>query len=421
MHRSSLSTCCSPRRKRRANLWKWLTLASLTVAPSLLPATAGAELKYHDDSSQKSYSGADNKATDENDLPPVVSDKGLDSGSEGDTGTLLGTESLADSLAVGAGAGFGSSAALANVGGYIDTAIIRTRLQFRYDNVTGGNSDRAEYLYGAYNTTIPVAGGGGSGGGGGQLLGPSRVVVQDLEYNEVSGLFEYALNPWLSGFVELPFRQNDIQGLALNGGDLGGSGIADLNAGVRLGLINECDRYVTFQLKLIAPSGDAADALGTGHTAIQPGLLLQKNYDRWRLFGEVHDWIGLGGTTFDAQNPTTNPLNGRRYAGNVLRYGLGAAYAVAQNECKDRQLFLVGEVVGWTVVDGLRTNIDDISPNNFITFSVHDANGDTIVNSKFGLRYTAGHHSLYAGYGFPVTGTEWYSDIFRVEYQYNAW
>jgi len=334
---------------------------------------------------------------------------------EGGSEEILGATSLADSLAFGAGAGAGSSAALANVGGYIDSAIIRTRLQFRYDNVTGGNSDRAEFLYGAYNSTAALGGGNANG----TVLGPSRVVVQDLEYNEIAGLFEYALHPRLSGFVELPFRQNDIQGLALQGGDLSGSGLADLNAGVRLGLVTECDRYATFQLKFIAPTGDAADALGTGHAAIQPGLLLQRNYDRMRLFGEIHDWIGLGGTTFDAQDPN-DPLNGRRYAGNVLRYGLGAAYAVVQNECKNRQLFLVGEVVGWTVLDGLRTNIDNIN-QNLVDFTVDDANGDTIINSKFGVRYTTGHHSLYVGYGIPVTSTEWYSDIFRVEYQFNAW
>jgi len=323
---------------------------------------------------------------------------------------------VVDSLAFGVGGGAGSAAAQASVGGYIDSAIIRTRVQFRYDNVQGGNSDRAEYLYGAYNTQVaPVIGLGGNG----TVLGPSRVIIDNLDYNEVSSFLELALSDRLSGFVELPVRWNDIDGIALPGGDLDDSGLADMNAGVRYGIIQDCDRYLTVQLKVFAPTGDAASALGTGHTSLQPGLLFQHDRGRWFTFGEVHDWIGLDGSTFTA-NTAGDPLDGRRYDGNVLRYGLGAAYALGENPCCDRRLLAVGEVVGWTVLDGLQTLVDTTDPNN-VLFNVVDANGDSIVNAKVGVRYTSGNHSLYAGYGFPLTNTEWYSDILRVEYQYNVW
>jgi hypothetical protein len=419
MKRAPLINRHAPRAAQRAGFWKTLALSTLAFANGLCTATAWAECEFCENSEQKTCSACE-QAVDEKDLPPVIAGPpSWELMKEGETGEILGATSLADSVATMPHAGVGSSAALASLGGLIDSAVIRTRMQFRYDNVTGIQSDRAEYLFGALNSTVPSAVGGGGSTGNGTILGPNRVVIQDYEYNEFSNFFEYAIHPRLSGFVELPFRQNDIQGLNLRGGDLSGSGLADLNAGLRLGLITECDRHTTFQLKFIAPSGEAAEALGTGHAAIQPGLLFQRDYDRFRLFGEVHDWIGLDGTTFAAQN-ATNPLNGRRYAGNVLRYGLGAAYAVTQNPCKDRQLFLVGEVVGWTVIDGLRTEVNGIS-NNVANYTVHDANGDTIVNSNMGLRYTTGHHSFYVGYSFPVTGNEWYSDMFRVEYQLNTW
>ena len=47
-----------------------------------------------------------------------------------------------------------------------------------------------------------------------------------------------------------------------------------------------------------------------------------------------------------------------------------------------------------------------------------EANGDTIVNLKFGVRTYFGQWSdLYVGYGHSVTGSRWYSDIVSVEYR----
>jgi hypothetical protein len=48
-----------------------------------------------------------------------------------------------------------------------------------------------------------------------------------------------------------------------------------------------------------------------------------------------------------------------------------------------------------------------------------DAEGDTIVNGKYGVRYSAGCHSAYVGYGHNWTDERWYSDLFRLEYRYN--
>ena len=87
-----------------------------------------------------------------------------------------------DDLAVGAGIGDGNLASVTNVGGYIDSAIIRTRFSFQFDRTQGGNSDRAEFLYGAY---IPYQQVGPSPGIGSNTGGRNGILVQDLRYAEV--------------------------------------------------------------------------------------------------------------------------------------------------------------------------------------------------------------------------------------------
>jgi hypothetical protein len=73
----------------------------------------------------------------------------------------------------------------------------------------------------------------------------------------------------------------------------------------------------------------------------------------------------------------------------------------------------VFEVVGWTVLDGVVTSIDSTDP------FFEDAEGDTIVNGKYGVRYSwmCGCHneSVYVGYGHNWTDERWYSDILRIE------
>jgi hypothetical protein len=52
-----------------------------------------------------------------------------------------------------------------------------------------------------------------------------------------------------------------------------------------------------------------------------------------------------------------------------------------------------------------------------VTHGVAEAGGNTIINGKFGLRAFWGGQSLYVGYGRALTGTHWYTDIFRLEYR----
>src|SRR6185436_20820427 len=85
------------------------------------------------------------------------------------------------------------------------------------------------------------------------------------------------------------------------------------------------------------PSGDGTRGLGTRHVSLEPSLLFYHwQTDRLSFQGEVRDWFSIGGSD--------------GFAGNVLRYGLGANYIL--NPCDCRPVSAVVELVGWTVLDG---------------------------------------------------------------------
>jgi hypothetical protein len=93
----------------------------------------------------------------------------------------------------------------------------------------------------------------------------------------------------------------------------------------------------------------------------------------------------------------------------VLRYGLGVGYDLYESPdcCRPWKVAGVFEVVGWSVVDGFKAGAQsDV---------VLDADDDTIVNGKYGLRLTAGPNTVYAGYGNSWSNDRWYREIFRLE------
>ncbi|MGI9456681.1 MAG: hypothetical protein ACR2NU_08975, partial [Aeoliella sp.] len=190
-------------------------------------------------------------------------------------------------------------------------------------------------------------------------------------------------------------------------GDTDQAGAADTFAGIRYGLIaNEC-QSLTAQLKVGIPTGDPRRCLGTGHSSIEAGLLFnQRTSDRLTLFGELKDWVSINayGVNFDENSS------------NVLSYGLGFGYDLKQgcDCCNASQLTAVVELVGWSVLEGLRST--GIPAQNGV---IIDATDETIVNAKYGLRYSQGKNSLYAGYGNALTGRHWYENVLRVEYTRN--
>ncbi len=261
--------------------------------------------------------------------------------------------------------------------GYIDSAILGDQLRFRFD-ATYNNTQpaRAEFVW-------PVDG----------AFGPGPGAETRADYQDLSLYGERVVLDRVSVFGELPFRMLNPE-LQDNT-----SGLGDANVGFKYELRNCGDTVMTAQLRTYLPTGAGTRGLGTRHVSLEPSLLMWHRYnDRLTFEAEVRDWISIGGSD--------------GFAGNVLRYGLGAGYVL--NPCDNRPLSAVVEFVGWTVLNGGNA----ITTNPPLATTFVDATGDTIVNAKVGLRYQVNcRGSFYVGYGHALTSQTWYEDVMRAEYR----
>jgi hypothetical protein len=257
--------------------------------------------------------------------------------------------------------------------GYIDSAIPGSQFRLRYDAVYDDRRpNRAEFIW-------PQPGQG--------PLRPER----RLDWQDVSGYLEVAPSERLSGFIEVPWRFLNPEVNANT------EGIGDMNAGFKAAFLRDPDRVATFQLRTYIPTGAGTHGLGNGHVSLEPALLVfQRLTDRLNLEAELRDWV---------------PLTDDAFAGNILRYGVGVDYDLVQVGAV--HLSPVAEFVGWSILSGKESGV---SPTGLV--SVHDADGETIVNVKLGLRASLGRlGDLYGGYGRPLTGTRWYENTFRLEWR----
>jgi hypothetical protein len=283
-----------------------------------------------------------------------------------------------------AGAGLGQTASVK--GAYIENAVPISTFRLRFDAGYGNNRpDRAEFFYskcGCFGTR--------------DSHGPPLAETQ-VDYQELTPYFEFALNDRFSVFADIPIRFINPE---INANEYG---LSDVSFGAKYAIIRNESRVVSLWMRTIAPSGASAKGLGTANWWIEPGVLfLEQMSTRWQVFGELRDQAFVS----------------RRsdFTGNVLRYGLGTSYTVADGRWG--YAAPVAEVVGWTVLSGKEaTEVD-----------VQSASGDTIVNAKLGLRiglgepalgqFLATRSDLYLGYARALTGEVWYKDMFRVEYRF---
>jgi len=308
---------------------------------------------------------------------PSTSETGTDTGSGSDLAGLSG----AGGSAVGGGGFTGV--------GYIETAIPLTQYRFRVDAANGDNEpDRADYFYA------------GGPSGPGPSTGPG-FAAKNVDFEVMSNYLEIAFNPRFSAWIDVPYRWVDITFYGPNPRPQVNEGLSDIQFGFKSALIYELARVLTFQMRVYAPTGNAALGLGRGDWNFEPGLLFyQRLASRLFFEGEFMDFIPIP--------------NGNDYAGNVLTYGGGLSYLLYNTP--EFRIIPVTELMGWSVLSG---------QESAGTLAVSAA-GNTIVNAKFGLRFGFGQlrqlgllnrADFYVGYGRALTGDVWYKNMARFEFR----
>jgi hypothetical protein len=264
--------------------------------------------------------------------------------------------------------------------GYIDSALPTSMFRLRYDAAYQNNAPtRAEFLYPKFSIASISP----------EAPGPPKLESR-VDTQEVGAYLEYAFSPTFSGFLDVPVRFVNPEFNANAGG------LSDISAGFKYAFLYTPTQVTSFMLRGTIPTGNAPDGLGTHHVSIEPGLLFFRQLsDRFVVEGELRDWASLGGTSF---------------AGNILRYGIGASYRIVEADWG--WVAPVTELVGWTVLSG--------QEYVFPTAAIHHSAGETIVNAKVGVRasvFTEAVNGMdfYVGYGRALTGDVWYKNMLRVE------
>ena len=147
--------------------------------------------------------------------------------------------------------------------GYVGDGSIGSQVRLRFDaGFETTAPDRAEFFYGkcgcyrdlptdhpAYDPDAP---------------GPGPGIAQELDYQQLWVLGEYAMNGRASLYGELPIRWLSPQAFVPGTGTFpDSSGLSDIRGGLKLALVASDTQFVTVQLQADAPTGDAAKGLGT--------------------------------------------------------------------------------------------------------------------------------------------------------------
>jgi len=276
--------------------------------------------------------------------------------------------------------------------GYIDDASVESEVRIRFDaGFNDPRPDRAEYFYAGHSAPVPS----------------TASIQTTLNFQQLYLNAEYAPVKSFSGFVMIPYRwiQPFFLPSTTRTPDLfSGSGISDVQAGLKYAAIASAARKLTLQLTASFPSGDGVNGFGTNHYSLEPiGLLYQKISGRTSVEAEFGDSHPIGGTIYRA-TPTSTPQN---FAADVLMYGIGPSYLLVNRD--NYRLAPVLELVAWHVFGGLQTAVNN---------QVQSAAGINVFNIKLGARLNLSDGgSFYAGYGRALTSDIWYRNLFRIEYR----
>ncbi len=258
---------------------------------------------------------------------------------------------------------------------FVPTARPTTMSRFRWDaGFSMVYPDRAEFFWAQAN---------GSG------LGPQPVAPykgeRGLDYDELSMYTEAAVNNFALTF-EMPYRSVDPLDGSIE------AGFSDMIIGTKSLFFDRELIQVAFQFRTFIPSGKAMEGLGTGHTSLEPSLIVGfKISPESYLQAQIAEWIPMGASS---------------YAGSILHYH------VAYNQTlfymlPDVPIIGSAEFNGWSFQDGSYTD-----PYR----GQMPANDHTYLSGALGVRmFMCNMLDMGMSANFAFGSPNWTQELYRLE------
>jgi hypothetical protein len=279
----------------------------------------------------------------------------------------------------------------ANASLFADYARPRTVTRLRYDNLINMvRPDRNQFFF---QTVHP--------GGNFKINGVTYRTDPSLNFQQLY-LYQEAAGERGSFFVEIPYRQVDPLFSPTQ------AGFGDINFGIKSLMFDTEMLQTSFQFRTYTPSGNAMQALGTGHFSLDPSILLSLKLGPETYFqSQIGQWIPLGGTS---------PI-----AGGVL-YWFNSVNHVLLHCTPDSPLIGTLEMTGWSFENGgwtkpVVTNAPAMhgTPANVVT----SGGGVSYFNIGPGLRLSICNRiDIGSAITWATTGPQWGSPWFRFEVRF---
>jgi hypothetical protein len=273
----------------------------------------------------------------------------------------------------------------ANAAFFQDTVRPQTYTRLRWDSgVDVRQPDRAEFMW----AKPGVLGG----------RGPTNIETH-LNYDTLSLYQEIAAGNFAL-FVNAPYVGVDPDN------NPGHSNFGDVDLGTKTLLI-DCDlMQLTFQFRTYIPAGISRNGLGTGHTTLEPSLLMSiKVMSDTYLQMQGAYWIPIGGD--------------QDWEGATWWYGASLNHQWFNKG--PFRLISTAEVNGWTFTDGA-VAIAPIaggptpSTSNAASFTAHGE--DTYVTMGGGMRLViCDKYDIGFGSSFAVTSGHFADQLYRTEFR----
>jgi hypothetical protein len=267
--------------------------------------------------------------------------------------------------------------ATANAAFFVDAARPATYMRFRWDaGLNLLDPDRAEFFWARQGTP-------------GKGPAPKKHLKGELgvDYYDFS-LYNEAATGALGAFVEMPYRSlyPEVANHA--------AGFGDVSMGTK-SLLLDCQLLqLTFQFKVVVPAGSVNTGIGTGHTTLEPSLLLALHLCKdTYLQAQFADAIPIGG---DPQ-----------FAGPVLHIHWSLNHLLCR-PLSDMELMGTLETNVWKFQGGAFS--DPLAGFSKATRSAYLSGGPGIrllICDKYEIGFAA---------AFAATDEHWANQLYRTEF-----